>query len=86
MEHYVQHIHKSSRKEGTAMSTSPRPVRFSSRHTTAEVGARQAEDFESLAQLVEHLIPNFKKKEERQFYSEVVKSYRAAARDILRKA
>ena len=55
------------------MSSSPRPLRFSSRHITAELGARQAEDFESLAQLVEHLIPNFKKKEERQFYREVCK-------------
>jgi len=36
--------------------------------------------------LVEDLIPHFRKAEERQFYREVVKSYRAAARDILRKA
>jgi Flp pilus assembly pilin Flp len=30
--------------------------------------------------------PNFKKEEERQFYREVVQSYRDTARDILRKA
>ena len=36
--------------------------------------------------LVEDLIPHFRKAEERQFYREVVQSYRAAARDILRKA
>jgi Flp pilus assembly pilin Flp len=39
-----------------------------------------------LAQLVEDLIPNIKNQEERQFYREVVQSYRTAARDILRKA
>ena len=39
-----------------------------------------------MAQLVEDLIPNFKKEEEKLFYREVVQSYRAVARDILRKA
>ena len=68
------------------MSTSPLPFRSpASRHTTAEVGARKAEDFESMAQLVEDSIPNFKKDEEKHFYSEVGQSYRQAARDVLRK-
>lgn len=66
--------------------SSPRLVRFpTSRHTTAEISARQAEDFESMAQLVEDSIPDFKKDEERQFFSEVARSYRQAARDVLRK-
>ncbi len=69
------------------MTTSPSPVRSPAlRRTTAEISARKAEDFESVAQLVEDLIPHFRKPEERQFYREVVQSYRAAARDILRKA
>jgi Flp pilus assembly pilin Flp len=38
-----------------------------------------------MAQLVEDSIPNFKREEERQFYSEVAQSYRQAARDVLRK-
>ena len=68
------------------MSTSPLPIRFPApRHTTPE-SVKKAADFESLARLVEDLIPNFKKEEERQFYREVVQSYRAVARDILRKA
>ena len=68
------------------MSTSPLPIRFPApRHTTPE-SAKKAADFESLAQLVEDLIPNFKKEEERRFYLEVVQSYRAAARNLLRQA
>lgn len=67
--------------------SSPRPIRFpASLHTTAEVSAKQAEDFESLARLVEDSIPSFKKEDERQFYSEVVQSYRQAAGRLLRKA
>jgi hypothetical protein len=66
------------------MSTSPLPIRFPApRHTSPE-SAKKAADFES--RLVEDLIPNFKKEEERQFYREVVQSYRAVAREILRKA
>jgi Flp pilus assembly pilin Flp len=69
------------------MSTSPLPIRFpAARHTTAEHTAKKAAELESMARLVEDLIPNFKKAEERQFYREVVQTYRAAARDILRKA
>ena len=69
------------------MTTSPSPIRFSApRHTTAEISAKKAKDYEAAAQLVEDLIPNFKKQEEKQFYREVVQSYRAAARNILRKA
>src|SRR5215469_3170718 len=69
------------------MSTSPSPIRFPApRHTTAERSAKKAADFELIAQLVEDMIPNFKKDEERQFYREVMDSYRTAARHILRKA
>ena len=69
------------------MTTSPSPIRFPAlRRPTAEITARKAKDFESVAQLVEDLIPHFRKAEERQLYREVVQSYRAAARDILQKA
>ena len=69
------------------MSTSPSPIRFHTlRHKTAELSAQKAADFESIAQLLEDLIPNFKKEEERLFYREVVQSYRTAAQDILQKA
>jgi len=69
------------------MTTSPSPVRFPvPRHTSAEISVQKAEEFQSLAQLVEDLIPNFKKPEEKLFYREVVQSYRAVARDLLRKA
>jgi Flp pilus assembly pilin Flp len=74
-------------EEGQAMTTSPSPNRFPvPRHTSAEISARKAEEFQSLAKLVEDLIPNFKKVEEKLFYREVVRCYREAARDILRKA
>jgi len=69
------------------MSTSPLPNRFSGpRHTTAGSKAKKAAEFESIARLVEGLIPNFKDEVERRFYREVVESYRSAAHDILRKA
>jgi Flp pilus assembly pilin Flp len=69
------------------MTTSLSPIRFPAlRHTSAEINAKKAEEFQSLAQLVEDLIPNIKKQEEKQFYREVVQSYRAAARNILRRA
>ena len=38
-----------------------------------------------MAQLVEHQIPRFKNEHVRQFYREVVQTYRATARDILRR-
>lgn len=69
------------------MTTSPSPIRFPAlRQTNAEISAKKAQDYESVAQLVEDLIPHFKKQAERQFYRDVVKSYRAAARNILRRA
>ena len=69
-----------------ATTTSPSLIRFPAlRRTTTQISARKAEDFESVAQLVEDLIPHFTKAEERQFYREVVQSYRAVARDVLRK-
>jgi len=39
-----------------------------------------------MAQLIEHSLPNFKKKEDRKFYRDVVESYRSAAHDVLRRA
>jgi Flp pilus assembly pilin Flp len=73
--------------EGKPMSTRPLPVRFSApRHTTTENSPKTAADLGSLARLAEDVIPNFNKEDERQFYGEVEQSYRAAARDILRKA
>jgi Flp pilus assembly pilin Flp len=72
-------------EEGKAMS-SPLPTRFPApRHTTAGNSAKKAAALESQARLVENLIPNFKRKEDRAFYREVVQSYRAAARDILQR-
>jgi hypothetical protein len=70
------------------MTPSPSPIRFPARssHNPANQSAHTAADLESMAQLVEHLIPKFKTKRERQFYREVVHTYRTAARDILRKA
>jgi Flp pilus assembly pilin Flp len=38
-----------------------------------------------MAQVVEDLIPHFKTEHEKQFYREVVKSYRESARRILRR-
>jgi Flp pilus assembly pilin Flp len=38
-----------------------------------------------MAQLVEDLIPRFKNEDERQFYREVVLSYRKAAKRMLRR-
>jgi len=44
----------------------------------------RADELESMASLLEDLLPIFQNEEERQFYREVVDSYRAAAREILR--
>jgi hypothetical protein len=72
-------------KESKAMSTSPSPARFTARLPMAsQTRVKKAVEFQSLAQLVEDLIPNFRKEEDRQFYREVVQSYRAAAARILR--
>jgi len=46
----------------------------------------KARELQSIAQLVEDSILNFEKEEERRFYHEVVQSYRAAARELLRDA
>jgi hypothetical protein len=69
------------------MTTSPSPIGFPApRQGIAKVKLKKAEDYASIAQLVEAFIPKFKREEERQFYSEVARSYREAARDILWKA
>jgi hypothetical protein len=46
--------------------------------------ARKVRDLESIAQLLEDMIPKFKREEERQFYGEIVENYRLAAHDIAR--
>jgi Flp pilus assembly pilin Flp len=69
------------------MTPSPSPIRFPARptHNPAKHSTDRAADLESMAQLVEHLIPKFKNQRERRFYREVVRTYRTAARDILRR-
>jgi hypothetical protein len=45
------------------MTTSLSPIRFPAlRHTSAEINAKKAEEFQSLAQLVEDLIPTSRRK------------------------
>jgi Flp pilus assembly pilin Flp len=87
--HNTQYIRISVEGSKAMTTTSSSPSRFPlHRSTTSEAGVRKAkaEEFQSLAQLVEDLIPNFKEEEERQFYREVVQSYRAAAKRIWRQA
>jgi Flp pilus assembly pilin Flp len=69
------------------MTPSPSPIRFPARSSQnpAKQSAHKAADLESMAQLVEHLIPKFKHEHKRQFYREVVQTYRTAAREILRR-
>jgi Flp pilus assembly pilin Flp len=69
-----------------AMTSSPSPVRFATPNNPAKQVTHKAAEFESMAQLVEHLLPKFKNEDERQFYKEVVQAYRTAARDVLRQA
>jgi Flp pilus assembly pilin Flp len=77
-----------SAKGGHAMNTSPSPVRvpkpflnIPTDHKKERVG-----DLELQAQLIEKLIPKFRDKHNREFYREVVESYRTVAREILRNA
>jgi Flp pilus assembly pilin Flp len=75
-------------KEGKAMITSPSPRGSSVHHHQhpTQSHRKNAAELEAQARLVEHMIPNFKNNNDRKFYTEVLRSYRAAARDILRKA
>jgi len=67
--------------------SSPSPTRLSgSRFPTKAPPQKAAAELQSMAQLVEDSIPSLKKDEDKKFYRKVVKSYRDAARDILRKA
>ena len=66
------------------MSTSPSPL-GSSRNDLASHNRKRVTDLELRARLVEELIPKFKDEHHRQFYREVVQSYRAVAREILRR-
>jgi hypothetical protein len=66
-------------------SLSPRGA-TPSRNILTTNNRKRAVDLESQARLVEGLIPKFKDERDRQFYREVVQSYRAVVRDILRKA
>jgi hypothetical protein len=66
----------------------PSPLPFrpkSSQPLTKESRARKLKELESIAQLIEDMIPKFKKEEERQFYLEVAQSYRTVVRDALKK-
>ena len=56
------------------------------RSTISRNRAKKARDLESIAQLLEDMIPNFKREEERRFYGEIMESYRLAAHDILRES
>ncbi len=68
------------------MHTSPLPTRFPTlRHKPTVKDTKSAAELESTAKLVEGSIPNFKTPQERRFYHQVVRSYRAAAREILGK-
>jgi Flp pilus assembly pilin Flp len=70
-----------------AMITSPSPLGPTpSRNTPAANSRKRVADLESQARLVEELIPRFKDEHDRQFYLEVVQSYRAVVRDLLRRA
>jgi Flp pilus assembly pilin Flp len=77
-----------NRMEDIAMTPSPSPDSFpvGSRRARAMQDAHGAADLESMARLVEHLIPKFKDEPDRKFYREVVQTYRTATRDILRGA
>ena len=67
--------------------SSPSAFRWTaSQVTIKERHAKKARELESIAQLVEDMIPKFKKQEERQFYLGIAQSYRTAARDILQKS
>lgn len=69
------------------MISSTLPNRFPApRPTIKENTAKKAAQLESLARVIERAIPTFKHSEERQFYREVVQSYRAAARNLLRES
>ena len=66
------------------MRTSPSPL-GSSRNGRAAQNRRRVSDLELQARLVEELIPKFKDEHDRKFYREVVQSYGAVVRDILRR-
>jgi Flp pilus assembly pilin Flp len=68
------------------MTTSPSPISLlNPSHNIPKERQQRAADLESQARLMERLIPKFKSEDEKKFYREVVQSYRAVARDILRK-
>ncbi len=66
------------------MSTNPSPL-GSSRNDLATHNRKRVSNLELQARLVEELIPKFKDDHHREFYREGVQSYRAIARDILRR-
>ena len=69
------------------MITSPSPLGPTLfRNTAAANSRKRVADLESQARLVEEFIPRFKDEHDRQFYREVVQSYRSVARDLLRRA
>jgi Flp pilus assembly pilin Flp len=66
------------------MRTSPSPL-GSSRNSLAAQNKGRISNLELQARLVEEVIPKFKDERDRQFYREVIQSYRAVARDTLRR-
>ena len=60
-------------------------VHNSSHNISRERQKQRAADLQVQAGLVEKMIPRFQDEHESQFYREVVESYRAVARDILRR-
>ena len=67
--------------------SSPLPIRFLAPRPMPKGNRdRKAADLESIALLVEDWIANLKNEDEKQFYREVVRSYRAAAREISAKS
>jgi len=66
------------------MSTNPSPL-GSSRNDLATHNRKRVSNLELQARLVEELIPKSKDDHHMEFCREVVQSYRAIARDILRR-
>jgi hypothetical protein len=66
------------------MSSSAPLLRFPHRLPVSDPSpSPRADELESMATLLEDLLPMFHTEHERRFYREVVDSYRAAARELL---
>ena len=56
-----------------------------SNHDNSEPGIKKAGELEAMASLLETFMSKFKCETDKQFYQEVAESYRAAAREVLRR-